>query len=90
MTSTLIIMTAGIDKRDRVSVRGNRVVEPSGMLNFPECSLEVLEMQGGSRITNVYCGICEGPGFAQRRQGNRQVRQEARSPLKDRSPSYWI
>lgn len=32
-------------------------MEPLDMSNFPECSLQVLEMQGGVGITNVYWGI---------------------------------
>ena len=70
MTSTLIIvMTTGMDGRDRLSVRRDRIVEPLDMRNFPECTLQVLEMQDGDGITNVYCGIWEPSGFTQRRKG---------------------
>jgi hypothetical protein len=40
-------------------MRGNRFVEPLDMSNFPECTLQVLEMQDGDGITNVYWGICD-------------------------------
>jgi hypothetical protein len=64
MTNTIIIMTTGIDRWDRLSMRGNRFVELLDMGNFSECSLQVLEMQEGDGITNVYWGICGGSDFA--------------------------
>src|ERR1035438_10048125 len=58
MTSTIIIiMTTGIERWDGVSMRRNRFVEPLDMRNFPECTLQVLEMQDGVGIRNVYWGI---------------------------------
>jgi len=45
-------------------MRGNRFVELLDMGNFSECSLQVLEMQEGDGITNVYWGICGGSDFA--------------------------
>jgi hypothetical protein len=39
------------------------------MRNFPECTLQVLEMQDGDGITNVYSSIWEGSGFTQRLKG---------------------
>ena len=58
MTNTIIMMTTGIDRRDGLSARGNRFVELLDMSNFSECSLQVLEMQDGDGITNIYWGIC--------------------------------
>ena len=45
------------------------------MSNFPECILQVLEMQDGSGITNVYSGIC-GARVSQRRKAPQKAHKE--------------
>ena len=51
-------------------------MEPLDMRNFPECTLQVLEMQDGDGITNVYCGIWEPSGFTQRLKGTAKYAKE--------------
>jgi len=82
MTSTMIIMTTGRDRGDRLGTEKNRFVEPPDMSNFSECTLQVLEMQGGRGITNAYRGICarrvsRKHGFTQKTQRIRQVRKDS-------------
>jgi len=60
MTNTIIMITTGIDRRDRLSMRVNRLVEPLDMSDYFECILQVFEMQDGGGITNVYSDICGG------------------------------
>ena len=80
MTSTtLIIITTGRDRLDRLTAKEGRLVELRDISDFPECTLQVLEMQGGSGITNVYARIC-----------SRRVRKQSAARPAEQSKPKWL